>query len=131
MTSTYLIAALLMVVAIGTYGWQLAARKAQRAEVHTPFDSNFYQQRHRRRSQISLLLAMVAVAMVAGLFIFEPFVMALFWLGVLLLLLWIVLLAMLDASASHAFFARVRSRELAQQAALHADARQQGRGNQA
>lgn len=123
MASTFLIAALLLAVAIGTYVWQLAARQSQRAEEHAPFEADFYQQRHRRRTQVSLLLAVVAVAMVVGILIVDPLLMSLFWLGVLLLLLWIVLLAMFDASASHTFFERLRSRELAQQAALHANLR--------
>ena len=128
MLSTILIAALLAVVAVGTYTWQRTAYQQQLASDVAPFEADFYRRRHLRRSRISLLLAVVATAMIVGMLIVEPLVMALFWFGVLCLLSWIVLLAMLDASASHAFFTRVRSQQLAEQAALHqaALARQRG-----
>lgn len=119
MLSTYFIAAVLALVAVGTYWWQKMAFQQQRASDAAPFEADFYRRRHTRRSRISLLLAVVATAMIVGMLIVEPLVLALFWFGVLCLLLWIVLLAMLDASASHAFFARVRSQQLAEQAALH------------
>lgn len=67
-----------------------------------------------------MLLAGVAVAMLVGVLLRDPLVLALYWMAVPLLLLWIVMLAMIDASASHTFYTRVRSRQLAEQAALQA-----------
>lgn len=120
MVSTTIVAALLVGVAIGTYLWQARAYRTSQASEVEPHEADFHARRHRRRTQISMLLAGVAVAMLLGVLLRDPLVLALYWLAVLLLLLWIVVLAMIDASASHTFYTRVRSRQLAEQAALQA-----------
>src|SRR5688572_18159025 len=104
--TTLFVAALLAAVAIGTYAWQAEAWKLQKRSELAPYESDFYRRRHRRRLQISGLLAIVAVAMAAGLLISDELVVGLYWLGVLLVLLWIILLASADAFAAHGFFAR-------------------------
>jgi hypothetical protein len=118
MLSTFAVAALLALAALGTALWQAQAWKAQRAEGGQKFETDFYRLRHQRRMKISWLLAVVAAAMPIGLWVADPLVLGLYWLGVLVLLLWIIFLAMMDFSASHAFFGRLRSRQLAEQAAL-------------
>lgn len=62
-------------------------------------------------------MAGVAGAMLSGVWLREPLVVGLLWLGVLLALLWIMLLAMVDAHHSHAFFSRERLVHLSEQAA--------------
>jgi hypothetical protein len=118
MLSTFAVAALLALAALGTALWQSNAWKSQQAESGPKFEAEFYRLRHQRRMKISLLLGIVAAAMPIGLWIADPLVLGLYWLGVLVLLLWIILLAMMDFTASHAFFGRLRSRQLAEQAAL-------------
>jgi hypothetical protein len=118
MLSTFLVSGLLVAAAIGTALWQARAWQAQRAAGGLGFEVDFYRRRHGRRMKISVLLGAVAIAMSLGLWIADPLVLGLYWLGVLLLLLWIIMLAMVDFSASHAFFDRIRSRQLAEQAAL-------------
>lgn len=127
MFSTYAIAALLAAVALGTFLWQSEAWKRQQRQSLAGFETSFYRQRHRRRMQISVLLAIVAVAMAVGVWLSNPLVWSIFWFGVLAVLVWIIVLAMLDASSSHVFFDRIRSRHLAEQAALQRELLEQAR----
>ena len=134
MFSTYAIAALLAAVALGAFLWQSEAWKRQQREAQAGFETAFYRQRHRRRVQISVLLAAVALAMAIGVWIPNPLVWSIFWFGILAVLTWIIILAMLDALSSHAFFDRIRSRQMAEQAALQRElleqARRRGSGDQ-
>jgi hypothetical protein len=118
MLSTLLVAGLLIAVGIGSGCWQVAARRSQLQQALAPYEQDFYARRHRRRLQISGLLGLVALAIVGGLWVHDPLLTGIYWLGVLLLLVWIILLAMVDASASHGFFTRLRARQLADRATL-------------
>ena len=117
MWSLILISTLLLAVAIGTYLWQRAAWREQQRGEATVREREFYARRNRRRSQISLLMAGAALAMFAGAWISDPLVVGLLWLGVLLVLFWIMLLALVDAQHSHAFLSRERLVHLSEQAA--------------
>ena len=118
MFSSIFVAALLAAVAIGTLVWQIAAWKVQKNSDLSVRETDFYRKRHRRRTQISALLGIVALGIVIGVFLRNPLVVGFWWCGVLLVLLWIMLLAMLDAMNSQAFFSRLRTSHLAEQAAL-------------
>lgn len=122
--SLLLVGALLMAVAIGTYVRQSRAWQSQQQESLPRFETDFYRRRHQRRSQISWLLGIVALTIAGGMYLRDPLILGIYWLGVLALLCWIILLAMVDASASHAYFSRIRSHQLAEQAALHREALQ-------
>jgi hypothetical protein len=123
MVSTFIVAGLLLAAAIGTALWQQRAWKGQQAEAGPSFETDFYRRRHERRMRISSLLGVVAVSMVIGLWIADPLVLGLYWLGVLALLLWIILLATMDFTASHAYFDRLRARQLAEHASLERELR--------
>lgn len=119
MPSILLAAGLLAGLALGTFLWQRRAFRAQQQERLQPFEVDFYRKRHRRRVQISLLLAVVAISMTIGSWLERnPLVFGFIWLGVLLLLTWILILALLDYWHSQQYFDRLRVAQLAEQAAL-------------
>lgn len=118
MYSTILVAALLLAVALGTWWWQHVSWQSQQQGNLPRYEVDFYRRRNRRRTQISVLLALVAVAMLVGITLTQPLVVGLVWCGVVLVLLWILILACIDASSSHLFFDRQQARQLAEQAAL-------------
>jgi hypothetical protein len=117
MWSLIFISTLLFAVSIGTYFWQRGAWVRQQREELSAREREFFARRHYRRSQISLVMGGVAGAMVSGVWLRDPLVVGLLWLGVLLALVWIMLLAMIDAHHSHAFFSRERLVHLSEQAA--------------
>jgi hypothetical protein len=131
MVSTFTAAALLAAAALGTYFWQLAAWKSQQAQDLPPYDADFYRRRHQRRWQISAMLGAVALALIIGWFITSPLIVGFYWLGVLALLMWIILLAAADASASHVHFGRLRNRQAAEHAALQRELLEHTRKNSA
>lgn len=118
MFSTIFVAALLLIVAMWTWWWQHSSWQSQQRSEMPRYELDFYRRRHRRRTQISVLLAVVAVAMLVGITLTQPLVVGLLWCGVVLVLLWILILACIDASSSHLFFDRQQARHLAEQAAL-------------
>lgn len=76
---TYFMAVCLTAVAVGTYAWQRSAFNGQlQLQDIAPFEADFYRRRHLRRARISLLLGLVAVAMMIGCLLVEPLVVAIF-----------------------------------------------------
>jgi hypothetical protein len=118
MISTLIAAGILAVTALGTYLWQRSAFRAQQAQPLKGFEVEFYRRRNRRRVQISGMLGLVAVGMGIGAWVTQPLVVGFLWLGILLLLLWIMLLAFADAWHSQMHFARLRVTNMAEHAAL-------------
>jgi peptidoglycan/LPS O-acetylase OafA/YrhL len=118
MVSTLVNAGLLAVVALATFLWDRRALTLRRAGELAPGEDAFLVGRQRRRRGISLLMGVVALVMAVGAWVEHPLAVGCLWLGVLALLLWIVLLALLDAWASHAFYSRLQQEHLAEQIAL-------------
>ena len=83
---------------------------------------NFRWRQFRRRMQTSAMLGILAVALLVGPFLTEPpgWVLA-FWGGVVLLVIWVILLALVDVWATKYHFGRVRQTYLAEQAKLQAE----------
>lgn len=91
----------------------------------------------QRRLQASGMIGLVGLAMLCGQFVPRdwPRTIAMLWSGIMLVVLWVMLLAMADALATHQHFARIRRENLAEQAKLQAELRrlksQQGNGRPA
>lgn len=96
---------------------------------------DYRRRQFRRRMQTSGMLAVLAVAVLAGelltAWIDSRWFELAFWGSVLLLLAWICLLALLDAVATSLHFGRLRQSHLNEQARLQAQLRQAqaARGN--
>ncbi len=100
--------------------------KRQTEEFSDPADLLHYQNQHRRRLQTSILIGLIGILIFVGDLISEqigPGKFAIYWIGVLLLVGYLVTLALLDAlaTATHmkASLARLRAqrRQIERQAA--------------
>jgi len=85
----------------------------------------------RRRVQTSALVALLAVAVLAGYFVPPGWAALAFWLGVMLLVVWLALLALVDIWATQHFYGRLRHEALVGRMRLEAELRriQSVRGN--
>ena len=105
-------AVLLMLLHVRTW------RQAQRQDA-LPEDLDYRRRQFRRRMQTSALLAVLAVAIFVGPLIpGPPLVLIAYWIGALLVLAWVALLALADVVATKLHFARLRADYLTEQAKL-------------
>ncbi|MFO0900693.1 MAG: hypothetical protein U0836_24960 [Pirellulales bacterium] len=111
-------------VAVALIFWNL---RSWRAAEQLPADSReraFARGQFRRRLQTSVLIALLGFALFVGQFVRSVNWIGPYWLGVLLLLGWVVLLALLDIGAIHRYYAPIRAEHRNQVAALEARMRQ-------
>jgi len=97
--------------------WRLARREESDAG-----ELDYRRRQFRRRMQTSGMLGLVAVALCVGQLIGgPPLWMIGFWAGVLLLLCWIGLLALVDVWATKIHFGRMKQAYLVERAKLQAE----------
>lgn len=99
-------------------------RRSWRAVGESTGDSATHQFAHRqfrRRMQASSLIGVVAVAIAASSWIPGTIATALYWTGVLLVVVWIGLLALADLLGSHVHYRQVDAEHRAEHAALTAE----------
>lgn len=78
----------------------------------------------RRRMQVSVMLLAVGSGMVGGLFIPQdrrPSLFVAYWCGLMGLVLWVIVLALIDARANYHFWTTSRRRALMEHARLKAE----------
>ncbi|MBN1588882.1 MAG: hypothetical protein JW888_05150 [Pirellulales bacterium] len=120
---TRLVAGIILLSAIGMSWWHLRVRRGHRRQDLSPAQYDHYRRQFRRRIQISAMLGILALTLaVESLIDAQPMIEILLGAGMLLLVLWIVLLALVDALASRAHFGRLRSDYIVEQAKLQAEA---------
>ena len=112
-----LLAALLVVISLTMLwahwqGWRTTSKSQD--EEHRRFWSRQYQ----RRMQTSAGIGLLGLAMFCGRFVERPDLFGLYWLGVLLLLLWLAISAMWDIWATRSHFARLRKKNRVEEALL-------------
>lgn len=112
--------ALLLVISAGLIWHHIRVWNTAKIDPENLRAIEFARQQYRRRMNASGLVGVVGITVLAGIWIHDPFVAACYWLGVLLLVLWILLLAMFDALHSFSFLRRQRRRHLVEQAELQA-----------
>ena len=85
---------------------------------------------YRRRMQTSTMLAVVGGMIGGGPWVVAPLAVLLYWLGVIVLVVWIVLLAGADMLATRMHFAQLETEQHLRQIKLHAalEAERQKRG---
>ena len=129
---------LLLVFAAGWFvRWHVSAWRAlgERASRLDPEEIDFRRRQLRRRTQTSAMLGLVGIGMLVGRLLIvwraHPTLILLFWLGVVLLVLWLGLLAVADMVATRYYFSRLRHNYLVEQARLQAQLRrmERTRGN--
>jgi len=120
---TRLIAAVILLASIGLACWHLRVRRGHRRGELSPAEYDFYRRQFRRRIQVSTMLGVLGVLLAIGSFVELPMVGVLLYVGMLVLVLWILLLALADAVASRAHFSRLRSDYMIERAKLEVEAR--------
>lgn len=96
---------------------------------------DYHRRQFRRRMQTSAMLGIVGVGMLVGrlLMVFgaPPPVVVVFWMGVMLLVVWLGLLAVADMVSTRYYFSRLKQDYVVEEARLKAELRRlkQTRGN--
>lgn len=112
--------------------WHVRAwRRVQRQQPEGD-ELDYRRRQFRRRMQTSVMMALLAAAILAGQFLTRPaWLVLLFWVGVLLVVAWVVLLALVDVWATKHYFGRLRQKYFIEEAKLQAELRriQALRGN--
>jgi flagellar basal body-associated protein FliL len=117
----FLIAALAIVaVAAVLVAWHVRSWRRAKAPGRTAGELKFAFEQYRRRMQTSVMLGLVGVLILAGPWITAPLAVLLYWLGVIVLIVWIVLLAGADMLATRMHYAQAEAEQHLKQVKLHA-----------
>ena len=110
------VAAVLSAVQVRTW------RSARRRELNDR-DRRFVDRQFRRRIQIDVMIGVVGVAVLGESWVAGPVAKAIYWSGMLLIGVWIMLLALADIASSRIHLQRLHREHVADFAALRADLR--------
>lgn len=127
------LAVFLAACAAGLMSWHVRSWRAQRTSALDPKELDYRRRQFRRRMQTSALLALTAVALPVGVWVMSvrPGAGIIYWCGVLLLVAWVAILAVIDIWATKYFYGKLRDTYRIEQARLQTELRriQAGRGN--
>jgi len=118
-----LVAVVIVLSAAALAWWHLGVRWSHRRTDLTPAQHEFYRRQFRRRIQVSAMLGFLGVLLATDSWLQQPMVHVVVWAGMLIVLLWIILLALVDAMATRLHFDRLRSDYMVERATLEAEAR--------
>jgi hypothetical protein len=111
--SSYLISAVLLATSFVLVGHHVRAWRRLNQDDLDEREENFRYRQFRRRMQTSAMIGILGVAIAGGQVLFDVVrpgkLQGYYWIGVLLLLLWIVLLAVADMVATSSYYSRARS----------------------
>lgn len=132
----YLFGGALLATAFAMYRWHRRSWHAVQQELQDEEHLEFFRRQYRRRTQISVMLGLVAVGLLTGLLIppqQQPSVFVGVWALISLLVVWIALLALLDLLAVRRHSQLLSLKLLEEQGRLHGEIRklhqQQALGN--
>lgn len=113
--------ALLLAIAAGlmwhhTHAWNIAKIQPENLRA-----IEFARAQYRRRMLASGLVGVVGLAILSAVSIRDAFMAACFWMAMLMLVLWILALAMIDAAQSFKFLRQQHRRHLVERAELQAE----------
>jgi len=118
-----IVAAMIFLAAGALAWWHLRVRRAHHQADHPPAQYDYVRRQFRRRIQISMMIGTLAVLLAVETWVRPPMVQILVGVGMLVLTLWIMLLALLDAVAARMHFGRLRNDYVVERAKLEAEAR--------
>ena len=101
-------------------------RAARADESCEPHELNYRRRQFRRRMQTSGILGILGIAILVGYFIKQPMaivVVAVYWMTVFLMVVWLLVLACFDAISTQQYVRRIQRRNESQQALLEAKLR--------
>lgn len=121
----------LLLAAALMFRWHLRAWQQAEAEAHAgpspdPSEFRFYRQQFRRRMQMSLMLGVVALGLMASQYVdveAHATLFVLLWVGLALITMWVALLAVVDLMAIRRNALRLTTRLMMQQGELQAQIR--------
>ena len=117
------VAALVLLSAVVLAWWHLRERRRHRRTELPPEQYDYYRRQFRRRIQVCMMLGLLAVLMAIESWVNHPLGATAVGIGMLLLLFWIMLLALVDALATRMHFNRLKNDYMVEQAKLEAEAR--------
>jgi hypothetical protein len=123
-----------ILVALGLCGssaglivWHLRARRRLQGEEIEPGERDFRRRQLRRRMQTSAMLGVLGVAIFIGqllmIWVASRLFLVIYWSGVLLLLLWVLLLGVADMAATGLYYSREKSNSIVEHAKLQGELR--------
>lgn len=121
-----ILAAALLVLAAGLIWSHLRTWRRAQAQELEPEEHDYRRRQFRRRMQASAMIGIVGGCLVIGALIPEdkwPTAFVIFWFGVILLVLWIMLLAVGDIVSTRMFVAHMDRERIVEQAKLEAELR--------
>jgi len=83
-------------------------------------EHDFLYRQYRRRMQANWMVAIVGAAIALGVWVTEPLVAAAYWLGVVLVVGWMALLAVADLVTTRMYYGRLHREQLDERALLEA-----------
>jgi len=118
-----LLGAILLGCAVGLMSWHYRTWRAAQQRGLEAREYDYRRHQFRRRMQTTAMLGIVALALPLGVLIIRywPKVGVFYWGVVLLIVLWVILLAMLDAWTTHYYYGRLRDGFVIEQAKLQAE----------
>jgi amino acid transporter len=87
-------------------------------------EHNFLYRQYRRRTQANSIIAIVGVAIIFGVWVTDSVMVAAYWLGVMLLVGWMALLAVVDLVSTRIHYSRLHREQLETRAILEAELKQ-------
>jgi hypothetical protein len=123
MLPTLLLSLSLLLATSGLMAWHWRGWKATRDADIVPAERDYLWSQFRRRSQATAMLGVLAVLMLASLWLelMAPWVFAIYILSMLALVAWVVLLAVADMIASRQHFSHVQTKNLSEETLLKAE----------
>jgi len=125
--ATSLVALITVAAAGGLLVWHRRVWQRAQGPAIEPAERDYRWRQYRRRMQTSAMLGLLGLAVLAGrlmmLLHISPTLHLIYWGAVVLLLLWIALLALVDAWATQFHYGRIRDRFAVEEVRLKAELR--------
>jgi hypothetical protein len=118
MWPSVVVGSLLILASAGLIVGHILARRAHAAAALDEEERVYRRRQFRRRMQASALIGVVGAAVLGGLWVDGPPGEALYWFGVLLVVIWILILAAFDAASTQSFFRVEQKRQATEHLAL-------------
>ncbi|MEX2185981.1 MAG: hypothetical protein WD875_04265 [Pirellulales bacterium] len=110
----------ILAVAAVLVAWHVRAWRSAKAARFSAAELKFAFEQYRRRMQTSVMLGLVGALILGGPWISAPLAVLLYWLGVVVLILWIMLLASADVLATRMHYSQIETEHNLQQIKLEA-----------
>ena len=112
----FLIAFAVLMLGQNAKAWRLAATDEMEER-----ERDFRYRQYRRRLQANWMIAVIGLAVIVGVWVTEPLMAAAYWLGVVLVVAWMALLAVADVVATQMYYGRLRQEHRDERVLLEAE----------